>query len=387
MATYIKGEPGYEDEETIMRRITIKNEPDTSDKVIVTERNLNMIASSCSPTVDPAAETEYPLINQAFIDVKEEITVKDEYIQDDNFDKFSSNSNDKCSYSVENSQRHVSNFWTIDKDADQVNTITTAFEQHQHEIKTESDHAMADSESQIMITNVGSVFDGEDNIAELKINIPAEKRSELTGHNWIHTGEKPYKCQVCGHSFINNGDLINHKFIHSGKKTYKCRICEKSFTQSCHLKRHNRIHTGEKPYKCQVCGCAFIDNYALTKHNLIHSGKRPYKCSKCEKSFTQSSHLKRHNRTHRGDKPNKCQVCGCSFTNNCDFINHNLMHSGKRTYKCGICGKLFVRKTHLTSHSTVHTGEKPYKCKVCGRSFAHTSSLARHNKAHTGETA
>ena len=108
MATSIKGEPDYEDDKTIMSRITIKNEPSTSvipsDKVIVKpEQKHNMIPSSCSLTQGPAVnmvKTEYPLINQTAIHVKEEITVKDDHIQDESFDKFSRNSNDVCSHST-----------------------------------------------------------------------------------------------------------------------------------------------------------------------------------------------------------------------------------------------------------------------------------------------
>lgn len=261
-------------------------------------------------------------------------------------------------------------------------------------------------------------------------------RQYLQNHLKTHTGERQYKCHICGASFVQNIHLKTHFKTHSGVKDYQCDICGKSFALRCTLTYHYRTHTGEKPYKCKVCNKAFVQLSSLTQHKQVHFPSGPHQCQLCDKKYaykyTLNAHYREHTpeelekldpqllnsiwnrcrvrvkcgkweceyckktfrvkanymmhvKLHTGEKPHSCTLCDKTFRLKANLKTHERIHTGERPYACQLCSKRFIQQSHLKAHMVLHTGGKPHTCKICGRSFGYKNNLIAHRKIHQRE--
>ena len=86
-----------------------------------------------------------------------------------------------------------------------------------------------------------------------------------------------HKCSTCGKLFRTKRRLNDHQMIHTGEKPYCCEICRNSFAGQDYFKIHVSMHAGEigeKPFYCDLCDRSFSHRDGIKKHMMIHIGDK-----------------------------------------------------------------------------------------------------------------
>ncbi|MCL4132273.1 UNVERIFIED_CONTAM: hypothetical protein GTU68_000875 [Idotea baltica] len=91
--------------------------------------------------------------------------------------------------------------------------------------------------------------------------------------------------------------------MHEENGGLNCYICGKNFPSQGQLEMHVRVHTGERPFKCELCSKGFVQKVHLrthlrTMHNMAEANATP--CRLCNKMLDGRLGLRDHYTSEHG---------------------------------------------------------------------------------------
>ncbi|XP_055541576.1 zinc finger protein 62 homolog [Wyeomyia smithii] len=100
-------------------------------------------------------------------------------------------------------------------------------------------------------------------------------------------------CYICNKSVKNPQ---RHARFHANQQR-TCAQCGKSFANAQNYRLHCLTHKKERPYKCEICGQSFVTNTLLKDHFRLHTGDL-FECGHCDKKYNVARNLRRHLESH-----------------------------------------------------------------------------------------
>ncbi|XP_068626107.1 zinc finger protein 493-like [Battus philenor] len=228
-----------------------------------------------------------------------------------------------------------------------------------------------------------------------------------------HNESNRYRCETCDRQYDLKYQLFLHKrSVHMQERNQECDICHSRFFSKYCLARHMIIHTGDKKYKCVVCGQAYPRRKNLLEHMKSHETVQS--CSVCSKVFNDPETLTTHmNTVHEdltrittkqppGPKTNVWQMSKSERQNAATFLEYTTVKPffyQQSNFKCFYCDQIFPEIQSVLHHVNYHVAPerntllKQYlkkgkrvvkvdisdlKCKICDQKFSHLDEIRKH---------
>lgn len=88
---------------------------------------------------------------------------------------------------------------------------------------------------------------------------------------------RPYSCpyRPCSKAYSAPVNLKRHiDCLHLRVKRFECNFCNKQLSSQQTFREHLYIHTGEKPFCCPLCGQCFRQGSQFSQHKKLHKERK-----------------------------------------------------------------------------------------------------------------
>mmetsp|Transcript_16037 Transcript_16037/g.24162 ORF Transcript_16037/g.24162 Transcript_16037/m.24162 type:complete len:257 (+) Transcript_16037:52-822(+) len=109
------------------------------------------------------------------------------------------------------------------------------------------------------------------------------------------THEVLQKCRMCRKAFGSSLALRRHQETNRNELSLvKCNRCMRVFNGLYRLRDHMRQHSGDRPFKCEICLRTFVVKGNYNRHYKSMHLKLKHTCKECNQSYTDISNFKNH---------------------------------------------------------------------------------------------